>query len=858
MKKRAGSFAAHVLFIAEGEPTRGKAKSNLGKVRNRKVTWADMLKRLSTPVVTREKFHQFLTLPKEDQDALKNVGGFFIGAHCANGRRASNAITERNSITLDIDNAKPGIVEMLELGFTGISHYEFAVHSTRKHTRAKPRLRAIFPLAKPIPADMYPAAARVLAAMLDDTMDSVDDVSFRVAQMMFYPSHSADSPFVFLHNTGILLDAEAMLKAWGDWRDFQALPYSEKQGRKRQAAKKAEDPTEKTGIIGAFCRAYDVPAAIDHFLSDVYVPGDQASGKPRFTYLGGSTSNGFVVEDNGLFGYSYHTTDPASDRLCNAFDLVRIHKFGAFDPENASDDTPPGKLPSFKKMVELVSMDESVLAEFNPHLEELAESFTDEDVAEHVNGHTNGHEPWMDDSEIAAMLGAEPAIRVDKPKKKKKLSPLETMNGKHAIVRMGGKTLAMTFGQDGKVDFGKVADLHLYYANQPMPKPAGGIEPVSAWWLKHPERRTYGGGVVFAPGKPTRPNTYNLWTGFAVAPDPTASCRLFREHILKVVCSGDQEQYRYVMGWFAHMIQHPDEKPGVAMVLRGKKGAGKDTVAEYVGALFPKHYVMVNRMEQLTGKFNAHQAQALLLHVEEGFWAGDRAAAGSLQSVITASTSLIEPKGVDPFMVDSFLRVFISSNEKWVVPTSPDERRYAVFNVSESHLQDKPYFAALRREMAGGGLGGLLHFLQSFDLSDFDVRAVPNTTGLADQKAAGLKGTRAFWYELLESGELTADDGQTRDWASGPLRVGIERLHQLYKDWMGERRSFGHGQIESKIAFGRELQQLCPSKRTGQMGTYPNRHEVHKLPDLASCRADFDRAMGSGLSWEPIDDDLIG
>jgi hypothetical protein len=840
-------YAAHLLHIAEG-------RESLGKVRNKRIPWSDMIGRLAKPTVTPELYAAFLALPKEKQDELKNIAGYWIGAHCAKNRRKKNGITERNVITLDVDDAPAGIEDQIELGLTGISHLEFACHSTRKHTRKKPRLRLVFPLKHAIPADRYNAAARILASMLDPTMDMIDDVSFRVTQMMFWPTHSADSPFFFHHNTGILLDAGAMLDAWGDWHDHMLLPYSERQGQKRPTAAKAEDPTEKSGIVGAFCRAYDIPTAIETFLSDIYAAGDAGSGKPRFTYLAGSTSNGAVVEDDGRFLYSHHTSDPVSDRLCNSWDLVRIHLYGELDPEKPDEDTKPGKLPSWSKMRALAVADEAVLAEYSPHYED---QFTDDDVAEPVNGHANGHTNGHEDPEIAAILGLEPAIRV-KPAKKKKLGPIERMNGKHAIVRMGGKTLAMTFSPDGKVDFGKVADLHLYYANQPMPKPAGGVEPISAWWLKHPERRTYGGGVVFAPGRPVKPDTYNLWTGFAVEPDPTASCRLFLDHILTVVCSGDQEQYRYVMGWFAHMIQRPDEKPGVALVLKGQKGAGKDTVAEYVGALFPKHYVMVNRMEQLTGKFNAHQSQALLLHVEEGFWAGDRAAAGSLQSVITAPTSLIEPKGIDPFMVDSFLRVFISSNEKWVVPTSPDERRYAVFNVSDCHLQDKPYFRALRAEMEGGGLGALLHHLKTFDLSDFDVRAVPNTTGLADQKAAGLKGARAFWYELLDSGDLTDDDGQTRDWASGPLRVGIERLHQLYKDWMGERRSFGHGQIESKVAFGRELQQLCPSKRTGQMGTYPNRHEVHKLPALATCRADFDKAMGSALSWEPIDDDIIG
>lgn len=853
--------AGLILPMAEG-------RRNLGKVSNKRRSWGELLVLLSSPTVTRETLARFLKMPKEDQDRLKNVNGYWIGAECADGRRHKSAIFERGSITFDIDNAPPELVALLELGLTGISHYEFAVHSTRKHTEDKPRLRIVFPLKQPIPIEQYAAAARILASKLDPTMEAVDDVSFRPAQMMFYPSHSRDSEFVFIHNPGVLLDAGAMLAAWGDWQDYTKLPFAETQGQKRPGQQKMEDPTEKAGLVGAFCRAYSIEDAITEFLPDIYTPGDSHSEKPRYTYTAGSTSNGAIVEDGGLFLTSFHGTDPVADRSCNSFDLVRIHLFGDLDPDTVTDDTPPGKLPSFRKMMDLASHDDAVLAEYNPHLEDL---FDDEDVAvpepapAPANGHVNGHHDFLtEDPEIAFMLGLGPAIRLDTIGKKKKLSPLEIMNRKHAIVRMGGKTLALSFHDDGKVDFGTLHDLNIYYANQPMPKAPSGTESLSAWWNKQTGRRTYSEGVTFAPGKTVSKKTYNLWTGFAVAPDPAASCRLFLDHVLNVVCSGDQDQYRYVIGWLAHMIQRPQNKPGVALVLRGLKGAGKDTVGEYVGGLFPRHYVSINRMEQLTGKFNAHQASALLAHVEEGFWAGDKAAASALQSVITSSTSLIEPKGVDPFMVDSFLRVFISSNEKWVVPATADERRYAVFNVSDSHLQDIPYFKALRREMNGGGLGALLHHLLTFDLTDFDVRKVPQTAGLAEQKAEGLKGAKRFWYEILEGGDL-ADDGEdvdeTATWAAGSIRVGVNNLYEMYKDWMKEHRGFGHGPTESKVEFGRELMRLCPVKGKGQRGKRFDVTVVHKFPDLITCRKTFDECMKSNFEWESMEDeedDLIG
>lgn len=857
MKGRPSRHADLMLRFAEG-------RGSKGAVKNRRLSWGDILIRLSKPTVTRETLAQFLKLPIEDQDKLKNINGFWIGAHCAEGRRNTKAITHRDIITFDIDKTSPELLTKVQFGLTSISHFEFAVHSTRKHTPEAPRLRIAVPLAKPIPIDMYNAAARVLASMLDPSMEAVDDVSFRPAQMMFYPSHSADSEFIWIHNRGILLDAAAMLTAWGDWRDYTKLPYAETQGQKRPGAKKAEDPTEKSGIVGAFCRAYPIEDAISAFLPDVYSPGDAQAGKPRYTFVAGSTSNGAVVEDDGLFLYSHHTSDPVSDRLVNSFDLVRIHKFGDLDPTGASDDTSPGKLPSFKKMIELATADEAVLAEFNPHLAEL---FDDEDVDVpangHANGHTNGHvnghsDPLTDDPEIASMLGLGPTIKLGKAKKKK-LGPLEAMNQKHAVAMISGKAVLLNFRRKEKVTYSTPGDLHTLYANRPMPKATGGQEPISAWWLKQSKRRTYEGGIVFLPGNgPVPADSYNLWRGFAVAPDPNASCQLFLDHVLNMVCGGDRAQFEYIMAWLAHMVQRPQEKPGVAVILGGIKGAGKDTVPDYVGRLFPENRVKISEMDQLTGKFNAHQEKALLLHVEEGYWAGDPKAVGPMNRLITADTSMIEPKGLNAFEVASFCRVLITSNEERIVPASKDERRYAVFKVCSDRAQDREYFGKIIHERDNGGLGALLHYLQTFDLTGIDVGVAPKTKGLSDQKIANLKGHEAWWYSLLMDGELpgTGFDAD-RPWSLHGAEVDVDELYQSYTEWM--RRPY-QGVMLIKTTFGLMLGQMCRNRRIAQRGPRFDRRRVYVLPSLLECRQEFTLHLKAEITWPEIEDeeDLIG
>ena len=365
------------------------------------------------------------------------------------------------------------------------------------------------------------------------------------------------------------------------------------------------------------------------------------------------------------------------------------------------------------------------------------------------------------------------------------------LNYKHAVAFVQGKTVILSEHRDGSVAYGSPTDLHNFYENVRVPTDRGGSRAITRAWMEHKNRKSYPNGIVFAPaGGPI--GAYNHWKGFAVEPGAASDCPLFLAHLREVVCSGDDAAAAWVLRWFAHMIQCPGEKPGTALVLRGRKGAGKDTIGEYVGSLFPRHHTKIVNAEHLFGRFNAHQERTLLLHVEEGFWAGDHKAEASLKSLITSEQVQIERKGIDAFQVASVLRVFISSNAEWVVPASFDERRFCVLDVSPHRAGDAAYFAALRNEMEGGGRAALLHHLQSLDLTGFNVRKPPMTAGLREQKLQSLKNVERWWFEVLQAGELPAmhagfdDDGVTWE---GPLSASRDGLRGNYREWLKERRS---------------------------------------------------------------------
>lgn len=321
---------------------------------NQTLLWSVFVERLRTPQRTTETYQDFMRLSKPEQDELKDVGGFVGGALSAPRRKPAN-VAGRDLVTLDLDNLGAGMTaQVLEqvkaLGCAAV------VYSTRKHSTARPRLRLIVPTARTMTADEYEPVARKLAEHVG--ISYADPTTFEVARLMYWPSVSSDSEYVYEVVDAPFLSVETVLGEYDDWRDVAS--WTQVPGdaaTPRKLATKQEDPTSKHGIVGAFCCTYDIFAAMAAFIPTAYDATDDAN---RYTYLGGSTTGGAVVYEGGKFLYSHHATDPCSGKLVNAWDMVRLHKFGELD-EEAKDSTPVGKLPSWQAMVALARADKQVM-----------------------------------------------------------------------------------------------------------------------------------------------------------------------------------------------------------------------------------------------------------------------------------------------------------------------------------------------------------------------------------------------------------------------------------------------------------------------------------------------------------------
>ena len=363
--------------------------------------------------------------------------------------------------------------------------------------------------------------------------------------------------------------------------------------------------------------------------------------------------------------------------------------------------------------------------------------------------------------------------------------------------------------------------------------------PIADYWLNHRERRQYQ-GIEFDPGG-GRPGYFNMWHGWAVTPRE-GDCSKFLAHVKDNVAQGDDEIYKWVIGWFAQIFQQPAEKPGTALALRGKQGVGKTIVGKIIGELIgPRHYKPVSEPRYITGQFNAHMATLLLIHADEAFWAGNKQAEGKLKDMITGSEHLVEYKGIDPITIANYMRLFITGNHEWIVPAGMRERRFLVLDVGEGRIQDSDYFAAIEEEADNGGREALLHHLLNFDLSTVDLRKIPRTRALMEQQLELATPEEAWWFDTLMHGYLPEGGFETTC-----IRSDLHDRYVLHAHMQGVR----HRASQTKLGMflkkyvGPDLQHVRPTI-DGK-----GRPHCYQFPPLKECRERFAKEMQQDIDWE--------
>lgn len=428
---------------------------------------------------------------------------------------------------------------------------------------------------------------------------------------------------------------------------------------------------------------------------------------------------------------------------------------------------------------------------------------------------------------------------------------LEKLNNSYAVVRWNSQTLIMNdaFDVDGrraltfmnKDGFFLWNENNIFWEETDNPNKPKKIKVARAW-MESPLRRQFL-NVVFEPNRKPDPSTYNLWSGYSFDPKPDAGkFDVFMDHIRVNVCGENDQHFKWIVGWMADIIQRPERKLGTALVLRGKMGVGKGVVFNHLGALIKKHYLSVQQTSQVTGRFNSHLADTLLLFLDEAFWGGNKEAEGVLKALVTEHNIPIEMKGRDIYQLKSYLRIGISTNNDWAVPTGlEDERRFAVFDVGDGCQQNKPYFMAMDKQLREGGYEALLHYLINYQYDPIEIGRIPRTEALLDQKLLSMPHEMKWWFNCLNDGKIGITKGG--GWEVEIIRDDFYESYGVFCKQMNVRHPVVKNGLK-KALNKRKIRFRQDKDRQAFDGWY------YQILSLEECRKSFEEVIGHTIDWE--------
>ncbi len=442
--------------------------------------------------------------------------------------------------------------------------------------------------------------------------------------------------------------------------------------------------------------------------------------------------------------------------------------------------------------------------------------------------------------------------------------PIGKMNENFAFIVLGGQSTILRIRKT-KVEYWRPTAFHDKLAPYTMQigDRRSAKKPVSKVWFYSERRKSYE-DLDFLPEKKTLRGTFNLWRGFAETPikigekgtdEMREGVDMFKSHLFENICQNDDDSYRWLFGYFAHLIQRPWEKPLTAVVIKGEKGTGKNAaINQITPMLHEANHLLASDPRHLLGNFNKHIETVLLFTLDEGFWSGDKKAESRLKDLITGRTHLIEQKMKEVYQIRNLARIVILSNEDWVVPATREERRFAVFNIGNKKRQDTDFFTRMiycMRVKKGTKL--LMREFLDYDLSRIDLNQAPQTIGLLDQKLESLDPIASWWHSCLMEGQILnlefSDDSD--EW---PDFVNKEALRKAFIEHSRERnvRSW----LPTPATFRKHLAKLVriEDKRPGGGNS---RRRGFGLPRLSDARMQFDDFIGHKLEWPKEESTLV-
>ena len=432
--------------------------------------------------------------------------------------------------------------------------------------------------------------------------------------------------------------------------------------------------------------------------------------------------------------------------------------------------------------------------------------------------------------------------------------PLKEVQKRFCIMDMNGEFRLLDSKQvndaksgiySGDISFYKKSDgvLNIERFLETLPINSTPKQVIPNFWI-NPSTKVYK-QTAFSPN-PSNPDTLNYWIPHTIAQFPS-DFRIIEEYILKVVCDDHESSYTYLINFLAHMLQKPEEKPGIVPVLIGGQGTGKGVFFQLLKAIWSKTTLLVSNIDEVVGKFNAALERNYIVCMDEALFSGDRKSLDRLKSIVTESTIRIEQKYQPSRTIESFHRFFAATNHDHFAHIDNDDRRFFFLRVSPSHQQDSKYFSDLCDSFSDGKtLEGFVDYLLKLDLSDFNVRQRPKTNEHINQILQSLRNFGRYLFEVLSDGRVDRFQYGIEIWKADEF-ISTSRLKECYKDY--NKNAERYETIQGR-EITKELKRFCPSVMPYRKKLNNQQLRGFKLPTIEIARKEFEKALKTKIDWD--------
>ena len=208
-------------------------------------------------------------------------------------------------------------------------------------------------------------------------------------------------------------------------------------------------------------------------------------------------------------------------------------------------------------------------------------------------------------------------------------------------------------------------------------------------WLEDENRRTYK-KVDFSPLS-TDEKIFNTFLGFKHDNEDPINMKKIKPflNLISDLLDHEEESIKCFLDWCAWIRQRPNKKTNKSIVLYSEvQGVGKNTIIILLEKIFAGYAGKLERIEEITAKFNTHLASKLFIYADE-VQAKAREVREELKNMITRNVMKVEGKGTNAYYMQDYSNYIFTTNNRDAFFIEASDRRFYMFNLTNKIMTEE-------------------------------------------------------------------------------------------------------------------------------------------------------------------------